>query len=198
MKKNQKGFRLSSCRSSWPSFLLSRPSRSRTCFAPRLPRTSRRRWDLSVRFLSGRDIFIHLQRWLHAYPCAIGWSAGGASSCANARLIDEVLPTAPNQKSGYTFTFTPNGTVTLTAGVPASVRRVRRHRLFGLCYSSHAELDGTTCCCVDEAGVVRVNAPGVLIAPLCSGSGFPPLQYFRFTNGGRKSSLPPFLSLAVV
>src|SRR5246127_4840608 len=44
----------------------------------------------------------------------------GSQGCKNAGLIDEVLSTAPNQKSGYGFTFTPHGILSLTAGVPAA------------------------------------------------------------------------------
>lgn len=106
----------------------------------------------------------------------LGGPAGGASSCANAHLIDEVLSTAPNQKSGYTFTFTPNGTVALTAGVPAACG-VSGDTGFSVSATPVTlNSTGTTSYCVDETGVVRVNAAGVLIAPPCSGSGFPPLQ----------------------
>src|ERR1700719_1064827 len=44
----------------------------------------------------------------------------GSQGCKNAGLIDEVLSSSPTQKSAYAFTFTPNGTISLTAGVPAT------------------------------------------------------------------------------
>jgi prepilin-type N-terminal cleavage/methylation domain-containing protein len=54
------------------------------------------------------------------YTMTLSQLGGRASSqgCKNAGLIDEVLSVAPNQKSGYGFVFIPNGTLSLTAGVP--------------------------------------------------------------------------------
>jgi type IV pilus assembly protein PilA len=100
----------------------------------------------------------------------------GSQGCKNAGLIDEVLSVAPNQKSGYTFTFTPNGTLALTAGVPAACG-VSGDTGFSVSATPVTlNSTGTTSYCVDETGVVRVNAAGVVIAPPCAGSGFPPLQ----------------------
>jgi type IV pilus assembly protein PilA len=100
----------------------------------------------------------------------------GSQGCKNAGLIDEVLSTAPNQKSGYTFTFTPNGTLSLTAGVPAACG-VSGDTGFSVSATPVTlNSTGTTSYCVDETGVVRVNAAGIVIAPPCAGSGFPPLQ----------------------
>jgi hypothetical protein len=100
----------------------------------------------------------------------------GSQGCKNAGLIDEVLSVAPNQKSGYGFTFTPNGTLSLTAGVPAACG-VSGNTGFSVSATPVTlNSTGTTAYCVDETGVVRVNAGGVVIAPPCAGSGFPPLQ----------------------
>jgi type IV pilus assembly protein PilA len=100
----------------------------------------------------------------------------GSSNCTNAGLIDEILSTPPNQKSGYTYTFTPNGIPTLSSGIPAAC---------GASGDSGYTIDatplrlgstGTTSYCVDETGVIRVNAGGVIIPAPCSTAGFPPLQ----------------------
>ena len=37
----------------------------------------------------------------------LGGPAGAAATCTNAELIDEVLSTAPYQKGGYQYTYTP-------------------------------------------------------------------------------------------
>ena len=102
--------------------------------------------------------------------------APGVASCVSAKLIDEVLSTAPNQKSGYKFSFTPNGTPQLTAGVPAACGASGDIGFSISATPVTLNSTGTTSYCVDETGVVRVNAAGVLIPPPCSTSGFPPLQ----------------------
>jgi prepilin-type N-terminal cleavage/methylation domain-containing protein len=99
--------------------------------------------------------------------------AGGAASCNTAGLIDEVL--AAGQKSGYTYTFTPNGTPQLTAGVPAGC--VAGDTGFSVSATpTTLNSTGTTSYCVDESGVVRFNSLGVVIPPSCTASAFPPLQ----------------------
>jgi prepilin-type N-terminal cleavage/methylation domain-containing protein len=100
----------------------------------------------------------------------------GSGSCLNAGLIDEVLSTAPNQKSGYKYVFTANGTVALTAGVPAACG-VSGDTGFSVSATPVTlGSTGTASYCVDQTGVIRVNALGVVIAAPCSTSGFPPLQ----------------------
>jgi prepilin-type N-terminal cleavage/methylation domain-containing protein len=102
--------------------------------------------------------------------------APGVASCVSAKLVDEVLSTAPNQKSGYTFVFTANGTPQLTAGVPAACGASGDTGFSVSATPVTLNSTGTTSYCIDETGVVRVNAAGVLIPPPCSASGFPPLQ----------------------
>ncbi|MGA7853609.1 MAG: prepilin-type N-terminal cleavage/methylation domain-containing protein [Candidatus Acidiferrales bacterium] len=112
------------------------------------------------------------------YSLTLGQLGGpvGSSGCANAGLIDEVLSTAPNQKSGYTYTFTANGNPALASGVPAAcgVSGDTGYTISATPVTLGST--GTTSYCVDETGVIRVNTAGVVIAPPCSGSGFPPLQ----------------------
>jgi type IV pilus assembly protein PilA len=105
----------------------------------------------------------------------LGGAAGAVATCANAELIDEVLSTAPNQKSGYKFTFTPTAPVALTAGVPAACG-ASGDVGFSISATPVSASTGTASYCVDESGVIRVNSLGTLIAPTCSKSGFPPLQ----------------------
>ena len=100
----------------------------------------------------------------------------GSGSCVNAGLIDEVLSTAPFQKSGYKYLFTANGTVALTAGVPAACGVSGDTGFTVSATPITLGSTGTASYCVDETGVVRVNAAGVVIPAPCSTSGFPPLQ----------------------
>lgn len=109
----------------------------------------------------------------------LGGPAGVAPVCmVNAELIDEVLGQDPATKSGYTFTFTPNGVAALTAGIPAACG-VSGDTGFSVSASPLSTSTGSARYCIDETGVVRVDpTPGVL-APIpapCSTSGFPPLQ----------------------
>lgn len=100
----------------------------------------------------------------------------GSQTCANAGMIDEVLSTPPSQKEGYAFAFTPNGTPALTAGVPAACGASGDS---GYSISATPMTPGSTgiaSYCVDDTGVIRVNAAGVAIAAPCFTSGFPPLQ----------------------
>jgi type IV pilus assembly protein PilA len=105
----------------------------------------------------------------------LGGAAGAVATCANGELIDEVLSTAPNQKSGYTFTFTPTAPVALTAGVPKGCA-ASGDVGFSISATPVSASTGTSSYCVDETGVIRVNPLGTLIAPTCSKSGFTPLQ----------------------
>lgn len=100
----------------------------------------------------------------------------GSRGCTNAGLIDEVLSTPPNQKSGYNYTFTPNGVVALVSGVPAACGGMSGDSGYSISATPVAASTGTASYCVDETGVIRVNAAGVLISPPCSTSGYPPLQ----------------------
>ncbi|MGA7853610.1 MAG: prepilin-type N-terminal cleavage/methylation domain-containing protein [Candidatus Acidiferrales bacterium] len=100
----------------------------------------------------------------------------GSGSCANAGLIDEVLSTAPSQKSGYGFIYTPNGTPALTAGIPALCPGSGDTGFTISATPVTLGSTGTASYCVDETGVVRVNTSGTAIAGACSASGFPPLQ----------------------
>lgn len=100
----------------------------------------------------------------------------GSSTCANAGMIDEILSTPPNQKEGYTYTFTPSGTPALTAGVPAACGSSGDTGYSISATPTTAGSTGTASYCVDDTGVIRVNAAGVVIAAPCYTSGFPPLQ----------------------
>jgi|SRR5580700_9262445 type IV pilus assembly protein PilA len=100
----------------------------------------------------------------------------GSSNCVNAGLIDEVLSTAPNQKTGYTYTFTPNGVASLTTGVPAACGASGDSGYSISATPVALGVTGTTSFCIDETGVIRFNAAGAVIPAPCTASKFPPLQ----------------------
>ncbi|MFY9802165.1 MAG: prepilin-type N-terminal cleavage/methylation domain-containing protein [Candidatus Acidiferrales bacterium] len=100
----------------------------------------------------------------------------GSSGCNNAGLIDEVLSTAPFQKSGYGFVFTANGNVALASGVPAACGASGDTGYSISATPVTLGSTGTASYCVDETGVIRVNSSGVAIPAPCANSGFPPLQ----------------------
>ena len=100
----------------------------------------------------------------------------GSNTCKNAGLIDEVLSTAPFNKGGYTYTFTANGTVQLTAGVPVACGVSGDTGFSVTAQPTTANSTGIASYCIDETGVVRVDPAGSLIPAPCTTSGFNPLQ----------------------
>jgi type IV pilus assembly protein PilA len=100
----------------------------------------------------------------------------GSSGCTNAGLIDEVLSTAPFQKSGYGFVFTANGNVALSMGVPAECGASGDTGYTISATPVTLGSTGTASYCVDETGVIRVNSAGTVIPAPCASSGYPPLQ----------------------
>jgi prepilin-type N-terminal cleavage/methylation domain-containing protein len=109
----------------------------------------------------------------------LGGAAGAGATCNNAELIDEVLSTAPFQKGGYQYTYTPNGVLQLTAGVPAACG-ASGDTGFSVSTGPITLNTGTAAYCIDETGVIRVNsaaAGGGAGPPApCATSKFPPLQ----------------------
>ncbi len=106
----------------------------------------------------------------------LGGPAGAVATCANGEMIDDVLSAAPNQRSGYSFVFTPNGFPRLTSGIPAACGASGDT---GFSVSASPNVPGSTgtfSYCIDESGVIRVNSTGLVIPPPCSASGFPPIQ----------------------
>jgi len=105
----------------------------------------------------------------------LGGPAGTVAACTNGMLIDEVLSNDPATKGGYLYTYTPNGIASLTTGVPAGC--ATGDTGFSISASPTGASTGTAAYCIDETGVIRVNAAAAgPIAPPCSASKFPPLQ----------------------
>jgi type IV pilus assembly protein PilA len=105
----------------------------------------------------------------------LGGPAGGAAACANAELIDEVL--TGGTKSGYLFAMDAGDGVAISTA--AYTGPCAGWGLTGFNASAAAQSlnTGTASYCIDESGVVRVNAQGGVTAPTspCSTSAQPPL-----------------------
>jgi type IV pilus assembly protein PilA len=108
----------------------------------------------------------------------LGGPAGAGATCQQAELVDEVLSTAPFQKSGYSYQFNTTGGPALVGNIPNGCTASG-----GLGFSVGTApiqlTSGTAAYCIDETGVVRVNsnatALGYPTSP-CSQSGLVALQ----------------------
>ena len=109
----------------------------------------------------------------------LGGAAGGATNCAAAHLIDEVLGQDPATKGGYQYVFANNGVAALAVGFPAACGSGDTG--FSVTAAPVSLSTGTAAYCIDESGVIRVDSSGAAGGVLevmnpCSGSGKPPLQ----------------------
>lgn len=108
----------------------------------------------------------------------LGGAPGVPGTCLSAELIDELLGRDPATKGGYQFTYTNNGQAALTAGIPAACG-VSGDLGYSISATPISTTTGETGYCIDQVGVVRVDAAEAPLTPIaapCSGSGKPPLQ----------------------
>ena len=91
----------------------------------------------------------------------LGGAAGTKASCANGMYIDEVLSTDPATKSGYTFTYTPDGNpfITVAANVPPGCG-ASGDTGFAISAVPVSASTGTTSYCIDATGVIRSDTTG--------------------------------------
>lgn len=92
--------------------------------------------------------------WGNGYPPTMATMGGpGPVSCDMALLLDDVLATAPSQKSGFTFTYTPVGANVLkppncgTAGFAGYLVTTQ----------PMSPLTGQTSYCSNEPGVIHAD-----------------------------------------
>jgi type IV pilus assembly protein PilA len=112
--------------------------------------------------------------WNNGYPpslAALG-TVGASATCNGAMVLDPTLTTAPNQKSGYTFAYTPQG-----ASIPSPPAGC------GAGYSSYlitavptTALTGTVSYCSDESNVLHVDGSGALAASPAACDSLPAVQ----------------------
>jgi len=110
----------------------------------------------------------------NGYPASLGILGGaGAATCNGAILIDPVIATAPNQRSGYQFTFTGDqGNVTISpSGCTPG---------FNGYFASAAPLTvGTTgniSYCSSEPGIIHYDTAGASAATAAACDALPTLQ----------------------
>lgn len=94
-------------------------------------------------------------------PTAAVMAPTAVATCNQAGLIDPLLASAPNQKSGYTITYTgQNGTVNAPAGCGAA-------GFMGFLVSAvpiNVGVTGARSFCTEEDGVLHVDVNGGAIA----------------------------------
>jgi len=83
--------------------------------------------------------------------------AAGNPSCNNAGLIDNVLGTAPNHKSGYGFAWTTGAAANQVANPPAGCAAGGYTDMFVVQASPLSTTTGTIFYCVDATNVIVQN-----------------------------------------
>ncbi len=103
---------------------------------------------------------IYFTTWGDGYPpnMAVLGGTGGTATCNQANLMDPVVITPPNQKSGYTFAFT-------TQGAAVTAQPTNCGAPGGTGYLVTAApivpyVTGTRGFCADEAGTLHYNTTG--------------------------------------
>ena len=117
---------------------------------------------------------VYSTTWSNGYPpslSALGGVAPGPATCNAALLIDGAVATAPNTKSGYKFTLTPQGSAIV--GAPAGCTPGY------LAYLAAAQpinsYTGVNSYCSNEPGVIHYDASGGAIASAAACNALPTL-----------------------
>jgi type IV pilus assembly protein PilA len=112
--------------------------------------------------------------WNNGFPptmAALG-TVGATPTCNGAMLIDQSLATAPSQKSGYIFAYTPQGPAILNPP-PACGAGYSSYLVTAMPSNGNT---GTQSFCTDEAMVVHYSSAGVAIASAAACEALPALQ----------------------
>jgi prepilin-type N-terminal cleavage/methylation domain-containing protein len=104
---------------------------------------------------------------------ALGGPAAGPATCDQAILMDPVITTAPNQKSGYAFDYTPVG-APVTAPPGCSAGGANGYLVTAIPVSH--EVTGIRSFCSDEPGTIHVDTSGALPGSQAACEGLPILQ----------------------
>jgi type IV pilus assembly protein PilA len=114
--------------------------------------------------------------WGNAFPptlATLGGLAGALATCDQADLMDPVVTTAPNQKSGFTFAYTAVGApVTPPAGCGAAGSNAYLVSATPVIYG----VTGIRSFCSDEPGVIHYDTAGQTPATQSECEALPPLQ----------------------
>jgi type IV pilus assembly protein PilA len=103
----------------------------------------------------------------------LGGPSGGTATCDQAMLMDSIVSVAPNQKSGYTFSYTAVGPpVAPTPGCSAAGADAYLVTAIPVTYAT----TGLRSFCSDEPGTIHVNTSGAIAGSQAACEALPVLQ----------------------
>jgi type IV pilus assembly protein PilA len=116
---------------------------------------------------------VYSTTWGNGFPPSLS-ALGGLvpATCNGAVLIDNLIATTPNSKSGYTFSYTPQGPAVTsppagcTAGYNADIVTAVPQSIYS----------GTDSYCADEPGVIHYNTTGAGIPSPAACDALPAIQ----------------------
>jgi type IV pilus assembly protein PilA len=114
--------------------------------------------------------------WGNGFPASLatlGGLAGALATCDQADLMDPIVTTAPNQKSGFTYAYTPVGAPVIPpAGCGAAGSNAYLVSGTPIIYG----VTGIRSFCSDEPGVIHYDTAGQTPATQSECEALPPLQ----------------------
>lgn len=113
--------------------------------------------------------------WQNGFPPSLASMGGpsGASTCDLADLLDPIITTVPNQKSGYTFAYTAVGPPVIA---PTGCSQPGSNAYLVTATPITAGLTGVNSYCSDEPGTIHYNTAGVTPADQAACEALPALQ----------------------
>ncbi|HEY0703118.1 MAG TPA: prepilin-type N-terminal cleavage/methylation domain-containing protein [Candidatus Acidoferrales bacterium] len=116
---------------------------------------------------------VYSTTWGNGFPPSLA-ALGGVvpATCNNAVLIDTLVASAPNTKSGYTFAYTPQGAA-VTSPPPGCAAGYNADIVTAVPLSVYS---GTDSFCADEPGVIHFNTLGTAIAGPAACDALPAIQ----------------------
>jgi type IV pilus assembly protein PilA len=112
--------------------------------------------------------------WSDGYPptlLSLGTTAA-AASCAGAELIDNTIASPPSQKSGYTFSYTPEGAA-ITNPAAGCAPGYSQYLITAM---PNSVLTGTQSLCMDESFVLHYSSTGASIPSEAACEALPAMQ----------------------
>jgi prepilin-type N-terminal cleavage/methylation domain-containing protein len=116
---------------------------------------------------------VYSTTWGNGFPPSLS-ALGGVvpATCNSAVLLDNLVASAPNTKSGYTFAYTPEG-IAVTSPPPGCVAGYTANFVTAVPLSVWS---GTDSYCADEPGVIHYNTLGTAIASPGACDALPAIQ----------------------
>jgi len=99
--------------------------------------------------------------WGNGFPptlATLGGVAGAAATCQQADLMDPVIATVPNQKSGFTFAYTPVGAAVIP---PPGCTAPGASAYLITATPISLNISGVRSFCSDEPGVIHYDPAGL-------------------------------------